>query len=260
MISKLKRIIVLPLLFLSLGAFANPTQIGFAIDGSGSVGNFNFGVVVTGLSEAFKSLPTDSSVEVTIVQFASGTRIEIPPTLIDSEATRNQLVTDVSNISRLGGLTATGPAIRLLVDTMATGNTSGSSIINVSTDGFANVGESQLSAAMYAQSQGIDALTAEGITGGADINGLQDIVYGPNTVMGTGTILLPDAAPPNPLTGAAWVVPVTTFQAFGGVVSSKIQAITQPTTVPEPGTLSLLGLGLLSIGGLTRRRQKRLAA
>ena len=68
-------LVALPLLFGSGAAFSMATQLGFALDGSGSVSFNNFVIQRDGLAQAFNAIPTDSTVQVTVVQFASTARV-----------------------------------------------------------------------------------------------------------------------------------------------------------------------------------------
>ena len=68
----------------SLPTRAAVTQLGFAINGSGSLSAADFTLETSGLAAAFAALPVDATVEVTIVQFASGSVLEQAPLLIDS--------------------------------------------------------------------------------------------------------------------------------------------------------------------------------
>lgn len=236
------------------------TQIGIAIDGSGSIGSADFSTQRSGLATAFGALPTDGTVEITVVQFASSAQLEIGPVVVDSVATRNTLVANTNAISQTGGGTVPGTALDLLTAQMtASANFDGGavdSIINLSTDGGFSVSPA-VAAAVSARAAGIDALTAEAIGPFAATDNLLDMVFNPTTAPNTGggVLLATDASPPNPLTSAPWVVPISDFNAFGPVIDAKIQAIVAPPQVSEPGTAALLLLGGLLL--LVTRRKAR---
>ena len=65
----------LAIAFASLASYAAPltTQLGFLIDASGSIGTQNFNTMRSGYATALAALPTDGSIELTVVTFASGT-------------------------------------------------------------------------------------------------------------------------------------------------------------------------------------------
>jgi len=199
-------------------AHAMPTQLGIGIDSSGSVSSADFAIQRDGLASA------------------------------------------LATFTRIGGGTRLDRAINLLTSEMTgSANFGGDSIINVSTDGDFTASIA-VTAAADAKAAGIDAITAEAIGPSAGTSNLMRVVYGPgsNPDDGSAVLLAANAAPENPLTSAPWVVPVTDFTAFGGVLNAKIQAIVvPPSAVPEPGALALLGIGMLGFAGCHRRNRRR---
>ncbi len=69
-------------------------QLGFGLDGSSSVGAADWTTLINGLATALNVVPTNSTVEVTVVEFSDGASTIVTPTLIDSPAT----LAAVSNI------------------------------------------------------------------------------------------------------------------------------------------------------------------
>lgn len=265
--SKFSRALALavPLAFAGVSAAAAPvTQLGFGIDGSGSVSSSDFSTQINGLSSAFGVLPTDSTVEVTVVQFSSSAQTEVGPTLIDSASTRSSIITQTNNITQTGGGTDPEDAIdKLNSELTGSSNFGDDSIINISTDGGFTVSPAQ-TAAQNAKDDGIDALTGEAIGTGADQQALADIVFGPNSDPGDGSgqILAEDASPPNPLASGVdpWVVPVSDFDTFGDVIQAKLQASVPGTPVPVPPTVLLLLSGIVAVAASRVLQRRRLSS
>ena len=257
-------------------ANAMPTQLGIAIDGSGSVVPSDFTLQIDGLAAALEALPVDSTVEITVVQFANGAQVEVSPTLIDSDATLASVVSTVQDINQLTGFTNTAAAIDLVTsELMSSTNFSSNSVINISTDGETTAGSDPLVSAIASQNAGVGSLTAEAI-GSFSTTELQTLVFAPGAAPNTGSgVVLPEnSIPGNPLNPlvSPFVVPVSNFSAYGAVIDGKIQAIvdddptiptipTIPTAdVPEPGAVALIGIGILAFGFvqlLSRRRVNR---
>ncbi len=239
-------------------------QLGAALDASGSVSSSDFQLQLNGWANAVNSLPTDSSVEVTIVQFGTSASVEVSPTVIDSVATRTSVANAISSISKAGGGTATDLGINALVSAL-TGSANflpgtNSSIINLATDGVPNSQTAAIAAAQAAEAAAIDALTGEAVGPGASTSSIAQLVFNPTCSVNSGcsVILTADSVPPNPLTGSAWVLPVTNFTAFGTAIGNKVGQIVGPPTpsVPEPNVIALLAMGLMGIG-LAGRRARR---
>lgn len=62
------------------------------------------------------------------------------------------------------------------------------------------------------------------------------------------------AAACNAVTGAPLCVGFTTVEGMDNQVAFALQITAQPISIPEPSSLALLGLGLLALAGLRRRR------
>ena len=102
-------------LFGSLSAQASVIQLGFMVDDSGSIGSGNFSTMRSGIANAFSSvMPTDSSVEVTVVKFSSSAVTIVSPTVIDSATTLATIVSAINGMGYTGGGTCMTCAITSL--------------------------------------------------------------------------------------------------------------------------------------------------
>ena len=251
--------IALTLAAASLATFAAPltTQLGFLIDASGSIGSTNFNTMRSRYAAALAALPTDGSIELTVVTFASGTATVVAPTIVTA-ATLPTILSAINTMVYTGGSTATNLGIDAIRGLM-TGpgnlnfNRSLNSMINVATDGVPNSTSAAITAAVNAENAGIDALTAEAI-GSFNPSFLRDLVFSPvnGPCAGCGTLLAANSVPPNPMTSNPWVLPVNSFDDFPTAINAKIQA--SVGQVPEPGVLALVALGLVGLGFARRNR------
>ena len=126
-------------------------QLGFALDGSGSIVPANWDIILDGLSQAIESndLPKDGTVELTVVQFGVtcpgyttwGAEVEIPPTIITVN-NYQAIANDIRKIVQGNGNTPLSCGLRILADTMFQSNNFDPAlkqVVNVITDGEPNV-------------------------------------------------------------------------------------------------------------------------
>jgi hypothetical protein len=152
-----KRILTLSLaLVLLLSILAVPTAVGangapkvlmgFCLDSSGSVGSSNWGLIRTGLYNAFDDpniVPRDGSVEVCIVRFATSVTEILAPTVVDG-TTIDGILATISGMGYTGGSTAMGPAVNQTLASMQSSSNYNNpnvwKVINLATDGEPNQG------------------------------------------------------------------------------------------------------------------------
>jgi hypothetical protein len=219
-------------------AHAVSTQLGFMVDSSGSIGSSNFSTIRSGIANAFNNvLPTDSSVEVTLVRFASSASTIVTPTVIDSAATRSAVASAVASMAYTSGGTCMSCAFTTLTGAVSGSNNydpAGEIIYNIATDGFPNSQSSTLTARNAAIAAGVDEIDAEfiGSVGSSGYNFLLNQLVYPQP----GNVAPPDFSP--------GFVTAVSFAGFEDAFTSKLR---QVIDVPAPAPLLLMGIGLLGL-------------
>ncbi len=165
--------VLMPLSGRTLAA-GESTDLMFLIDGSGSISSTDWQLQKTGLEAALQdaaAFPRNGSIAVGVVQWSflnssSRTRLEVPLTVVDSQATVDALVAAIQAIGQIGAQTNPGDGIRRGADELlAAGEDPATTdwILCMSTDGTTNSGESLASAVAYANSSGVDKYSVIGI-------------------------------------------------------------------------------------------------
>jgi hypothetical protein len=205
-------------LMVSTASHAVPISLELAIviDSSGSISNADFATQQTSYVNAINALlPIDGSVAVEVINFSSNVVVVFPETIIASAANRTALTNAIAGMPKLGTNTAIGNAIAQAATDLTSASIVGlREIIDVSTDGINNVGQSPATAATNAIAAGINQVNCLGIGAGADCS----------FIRGTGS----------------FSINAENFAAFEGALTTKLA---REIGVPEPASLLLLASG-----------------
>lgn len=194
-------------------------------------------------------LPTDSTIEVTVVRFASSATTIVAPTLLTNAADLTSVTNAVSGMAYTGGSTQLDDGLDLLTS-LITGSghfdVDEKQIYDIVTDGVpccgTGVSADAIASRNAAIAAGIDEIDAEflGSVGDAGYNFLLNNIVYPTPV---------DVAGFSP----GFLVAVG-FDNFEDAFTAKLQFVSGQEQIPEPATLAIFGLGLAGMGLLRRRR------
>jgi hypothetical protein len=211
-IFKLWALLVLMFTFISTASIlqaAETVELCTAIDGSYSIGSSDFQLQVEGLARAIEKpsvVPQNSRVTLSIVQFASRVRVDVTPTLIDSQAAADAVAVQVRAMKQLGGGTNISGAIDACTQQFRF--TTDKQVIDVSTDGQSSGSSDASNRAIAA---GVDVINALGVGSGINVAELRSMVR-------------PQPASDFPKKGFVHIAP--SFNEYAKAIKSKIAAET----------------------------------
>lgn len=235
-------------------ASADVIQLGFILDGSGSISGSEWNTIRGGLASAINLIPFGGAdtYEVSVVQFstnassyASASRI-----LITDATVRSNLSTFIGGLAQLGGSTNYQAAFTTMQSVLSpTLGGAAFSYVNFATDGEPNTCTSgtnpscAITAFANLTGAGVDNVSVEGIgvSASAALNLQTNFCYpGPC-----------DTTNPYNFPTQGFYIGVADAAGYAAAIGNKIRVITNQ--VPEPTSLALLAAGLLGFG-FSRRR------
>jgi len=239
-------------------ASAAVIDLGFVLDGSGSVTSYDFDSATAALSAALSKIPTsgDNEYRVAVTSYGSSSYTVVPPTVVTA-ANIASIQSTVLTAYKDGGGTDTAGAITYITDLFLDDGLGDTTLINITTDGSPN------SQSLAANTAGIDGISLEAVGSGvsrpyalsnmARIAGLGTSGDADAGVIAADLDSLPNA------TETGFVIPVADFDAYGAAIEAKIDQVIDDTggdtgVVPLPAAMPMLLAGL-GVFGFVRRRQ-----
>lgn len=197
------------------------------IDQSGSINAANYALQKNGYINALNALlPTDGSVALEVKQFGTTVQSVFALQTITA-ATKVTLLASLGAMTQTGGSTATGPAIVSAQNDLLGFAGLTKRIIDVSTDGFGNIGINEGVAALAAVAAGINQVNVICIGGSANCN----------FNAGAGSFNVS-----------------ATFANFESSLSGKLAREITPG-VPEPSTWAMMIIGFAGLAFASSRRR-----
>lgn len=209
-------------------------QLCIVIDGSGSISPGDWSVIVNGIADAVENnLPHDSTVELSVVQFASSAQLEVAPIIITA-ANYQTVANTIKAITQLGTSTATAHGIALGWSTIAASpnfNTFDKQIINLATDGYPNIRNNEASSDLdgdldvdeyddiiatvnNAELAGLDELDVEGIN-----------ISDPLIIWFRDYCVRPQPGTIAPPFDPGWIQAVATAEEFAEAIAEKFELL-----------------------------------
>ena len=213
-------------------AKADTLALSLALDGSGSISSHDWTLQLEAYADAIKSVvPTDGSVAINVIQFSTSAQEEIGFTVIDSEDSAVNFAYQLLAIHQIGGSTDIAGGIDLAAHLLSGLSGYDRLVIDVSTDGDQTV------------SGKIPAVSAFNAVYGSGIDAVNAIGVGTSAVLGFKCGI------------NSFSVSADNWNDFADALENKLVREITNSTVPEPATAALFGIGLLGLAGMNRRKK-----
>ena len=158
-------------------------DIGLVVDGSGSIDDADWKLQREGFSAALRdpaNVPLDGSVAITVVQFSSGTQVEVPRTLIDSKEKLDGVVAKIEGMEQRGNGTDPDNGIAAGVEALKPFREDTKTVLCLSSDG---TGDDLTASVAAARTDGIERFSVIGIDDFGNTEWLREY-YGPHVYGG----------------------------------------------------------------------------
>ena len=220
-------------------------ELSLLLDVSGSISASEYNLQMQGYATAFQSQAIKDAIDanptgkiaVNMIQWSSSSQQSqvIGWTEVTS-ATANSFGNTILGLSRaFSSTTAPQSAMSYAASTIGNGFEAPRQLIDISGDGVANSGDrTGDSGRVAALAAGYDTINGLVIGGDSTVfNYYQNYVIGGNN---------------------AFITTASTFNDFGDAIALKLEREIKP--IPEPSSILLLGIGLLSLAGYGRKKYR----